>query len=57
MKNIFQNSNLYIKYIKLINMKWIENKTQIPVYVYQSSTDGKKYITQNIEINPNKVLY
>ena len=25
-------------------MKWIENKTQIPVYVYQSSTDGKKYI-------------
>lgn len=25
-------------------MKWIENKTQIPVYVYQTSTDGKNYI-------------
>lgn len=44
MKNIFQNSNLYIKYIKLINMKWTENKTQIPEYKYQSSTDGNKYI-------------
>lgn len=44
MKNISQNSNLYIKYIKLINMKWVENKTQIPIYGYQSSTDGKKYI-------------
>lgn len=25
-------------------MKWIENKTQIPIYGYQSSTDGNKYI-------------
>lgn len=25
-------------------MKWVENKTQIPIYVYQISTDGKKYI-------------
>lgn len=25
-------------------MKWVENKTQIPIYGYQSSTDGKKYI-------------
>lgn len=28
-------------------MKWTENKTQIPVipvYGYQTSTDGKKYI-------------
>ena len=25
-------------------MKWIENKTQIPEYKYQSSTDGKNYI-------------
>ena len=46
MKNILQNSNLYIKYniFKLINMKWTENKTQIPEYKYQSSTDGNKYI-------------
>lgn len=44
MKNISRNSNLYIKYIKLINMKWVENKTQIPIYGYQISTDGKKYI-------------
>lgn len=25
-------------------MKWTENKTQIPVYGYQTSTDGKKYV-------------
>ena len=25
-------------------MKWVENKTQIPIYRYQISTDGKKYI-------------
>ena len=25
-------------------MKLIENKTQIPEYKYQSSTDGNKYI-------------
>ena len=25
-------------------MKWTENKTQIPEYKYQSSTDGKKYV-------------
>lgn len=25
-------------------MNWVENKTQIPVYEYQISTDGKKYI-------------
>lgn len=25
-------------------MKWAENKTQIPEYKYQSSTDGNKYI-------------
>lgn len=25
-------------------MKWAENKTQIPVYEYQTSTDGNKYI-------------
>lgn len=25
-------------------MKWIENKTRIPEYKYQSSTDGNKYI-------------
>ena len=25
-------------------MKWTENKTHIPVYGYQISTDGKKYI-------------
>ena len=25
-------------------MKWTENKTQIPEYRYQTSTDGNKYI-------------
>lgn len=25
-------------------MKWTENKTKIPVYEYQTSTDGNKYI-------------
>lgn len=25
-------------------MKWIENKTNIPEYKHQSSTDGNKYI-------------
>ena len=25
-------------------MKWIENKTQISEYKYQTSTDGNKYI-------------
>lgn len=25
-------------------MKWTENKTQIPDYKYQTSTDGNKYI-------------
>ena len=25
-------------------MKWIENKTKIPEYKHQSSTDGNKYI-------------
>ena len=25
-------------------MKWIENKTKIPEYKSQSSTDGNKYI-------------
>lgn len=25
-------------------MKWIENKTRIPEYKYQTSTDGNKYI-------------
>lgn len=25
-------------------MKWTENKTQIPEYKYQTSTDGNKYI-------------
>lgn len=25
-------------------MKWTENKTHIPEYKYQSSTDGNKYI-------------
>lgn len=25
-------------------MKWIENKTKIPEYKYQTSTDGNKYI-------------
>lgn len=25
-------------------MKWTENKTQILVYEYQTSTDGNKYI-------------
>ena len=25
-------------------MKWTENKTQIPEYKYQSSTDSKKYV-------------
>ena len=25
-------------------MKWTENKTQIPEYKYQSSTDGKNYV-------------
>ena len=25
-------------------MKWTENKTKIPEYKYQTSTDGKKYV-------------
>lgn len=25
-------------------MKWVENKTQIPIYGYQTSTDDNKYI-------------
>ena len=25
-------------------MKWTENKTQIPEYKYQTSTNGNKYI-------------
>ena len=25
-------------------MNWMKTITKIPVYVYQSSTDGKKYI-------------
>ncbi len=25
-------------------MNWVETITKIPIYVYQSSTDGKKYI-------------
>ena len=25
-------------------MKWIENKTKIPEYKHQTSTDGNKYI-------------
>lgn len=25
-------------------MNWVETITKIPIYVYQSSTDGNKYI-------------
>lgn len=25
-------------------MNWVETITKIPIYIYQSSTDGKKYI-------------
>lgn len=25
-------------------MNWVENKTQIPVYGYQTSTDGNNYV-------------
>ena len=32
-------------------MNWMKTITKIPIYVYQSSTDGKKYIYNGIEMS------
>ena len=45
MKNIFLLTILIdINKFKIYGMNLVETITKIPVYVYQSSTDGKKYI-------------
>lgn len=45
MKNISLLTILInISKFKIYSMNWVETITKIPIYIYQSSTDGKKYI-------------
>lgn len=45
MKNISLLTILIdINKFKIYSMNWVQAITKIPIYVYQSSTDGKKYI-------------
>lgn len=45
MKNISLLTILiYINKFKIYSMNWVETITKIPIYVYQLSTDGNKYI-------------